>query len=172
MAEKGVSLLLEAVATINGHWRLVILGGGPERAALEAQAKHLQIAERVSFHGAVPSVEMPAQYHNIDLLALPSLTRPNWKEQFGRVLVEAIASGVPVIGSSSGAIPGVIGDAGLIVPEGDTAALAAAIEKLRDDGPLYAEFKRKGRARALAEYSHEGVAEKTAALYRELAASA
>ena len=172
VAEKGVSLLLEAVATINGHWRLVILGGGPERAALEAQAKHLQIAERVSFHGAVPSVEMPAQYHNIDLLALPSLTRPNWKEQFGRVLVEAIASGVPVIGSSSGAIPGVIGDAGLIVPEGDTAALAAAIEKLRDDGPLYAEFKRKGRARALAEYSHEGVAEKTAALYRELAARA
>ena len=50
---------------------------------------------------------------------LPSLTRPNWKEQFGRVLIEAMASGVPVIGSDSGAIPDVIGQAGLIFPEGD-----------------------------------------------------
>ncbi len=172
VAEKGVNLLLEAVAKIAGNWRLVILGGGPERAALEARAEHLQIAERVSFRGAVTSVEMPAQYHDIDLLALPSLTRPNWKEQFGRVLVEAMASGVPVSGSSSGAIPDVIGGAGLIVPEGDTAALAAAIEKLRDNSELYTELVNKGRARALAEYSHEGVAEKTVALYQELAGRA
>lgn len=166
--EKGVNLLLEAAAKLGGDWRMVILGGGPEREALEAQAERLQIADRVEFRGSAASVEMPAQYHTIDALALPSLTRPNWKEQFGRVLVEAMASGVPVIGSASGAIPGVIGDAGLVVPEGDVPALTAALARLRDDAALYDALASKGRARALAEYSHEGVAEKTVALYREL----
>ncbi len=166
--EKGVNLLLEAAANFGGDWRMVILGGGPERAALEAQAEHLQIADRVEFRGSVASVEMPAQYHDIDVLALPSLTRPNWKEQFGRVLVEAMASGIPVIGSNSGAIPGVIGDTGLIVPESDVPALTDALSNLGEDSTLYAELASKGRARALAEYSHEGVAEKTVALYQEL----
>ena len=67
-----------------------------------------------------------------DVLVGPSLTTPRWKEQFGRMLVEAMACGVPVIGSDSGEIPHVIGDAGIVVPEGDRVALCAAIARLRD----------------------------------------
>ena len=77
------------------------------------------------FLGLVPSTEAPRYYREIDVLVLPSLTRPNWVEQFGRVLIEAMACGVAVVGSSSGEIPWVIGDAGVIFPEGDADALRA-----------------------------------------------
>lgn len=164
--EKGVRLLLDACAGLDGDWRALLLGGGPLRAALEAQASQLGIAERIRFHAQVPSIEIPAWYHQIDALVLPSLTRPNWKEQFGRVLVEAMASGVPVIGSDSGAIAGVIGAGGLIVPEGDRAALTAALRRLRDQPGLRASLAAQGRARALAEFSHASVADQTAAFYQ------
>lgn len=166
--EKGVRLLLEACAELDGDWRALLLGGGPLRADLEAQAERLGIAGRVRFQAQVPSTEIPAWYHQIDVLALPSLTRPNWKEQFGRVLVEAMASGVPVVGSDSGAIPGVTGAGGLIVPENDRAALTAALGRLREQPALRASLAEQGRARALAEFSHASVAEQTAAFYRQI----
>ena len=123
--EKGIEVLLRAAARMDGDWRLRLVGGGSARDAMRALAQALRIDERVEFVGQLPSAELPAEYHKIDVLVLPSLTRPNWKEQFGRVLVEAMASGVPVIGSDSGAIPGVIGAAGCIVPEDDVEALAS-----------------------------------------------
>ncbi|MBZ0288634.1 MAG: glycosyltransferase, partial [Anaerolineae bacterium] len=104
----------------------------------------------------------------LDVFVLPSLTRPNWKEQFGRVLVETMASGVPVIGSDSGAIPGVVGDAGLIVPEGDADALAAALTRLQHDSALRQSLAIRGRALALAHFTHESIAEATVQIYREL----
>ena len=120
------------------------------------------------FIGQLPSGELPAEYRKIDALVLPSLTRPNWKEQFGRVLVEAMASGVPVIGSDSGAIPGVIGDAGRIVPEGDVVALAGALRDLRDQPALRDDLIKKGRARFLAHFTHESIAAATVEVYRNL----
>lgn len=164
--EKGVALLLDACAALDGEWRLCLLGGGPLRADLEAQAARLGISERVRFLPQTASAEMPGHYHDIDALALPSLTRPNWKEQFGRVLVEAMASGVPPVGSDSGAIPGVIGDGGLVVPEGDAPALTAALRRLRDEPGLRDRLAANGRARALAGFSHASVASQTAAFYR------
>jgi glycosyltransferase involved in cell wall biosynthesis len=98
------------------------------------------------------------------------LTRRNWKEQFGRVLVEAMASGVPVIGSDSGAIPGVIGDAGLVVPEGDVAALHGALCRLRDDPHLRRELAQRGRQRALAHFTHQQIAAATVEVYRQMMA--
>lgn len=166
--EKGVQVLLQALALLPGEWRLIVLGGGPQRAALQAQAERLGLAQRVRFRDQAPSSEMPAAYHALDALALPSLTRPSWKEQFGRVLVEAMASGVPVVGSDSGAIPGVIGEAGLVLPEGDAAALAGALGRLRDEPGLAQALAARGRARALAHYTHEGVAEATVALYQRM----
>ncbi len=111
---------------------------------------------------------MPSQYHQIDVLAVPSLTRPNWKEQFGRVLIEAMASGVPVIGSDSGAIPDVIDDAGLITPEGDIAALAEAICKLQQDQSLHKSLAERGRARIIEHFTHAQVAADTVRVYREM----
>ncbi len=167
--EKGVDLLLRAAAQLDGDWRVRIVGGGPLRADLAALAGDLGVAERVTFLDQLPSTQMPAQYHQLDALAVPSLTLPNWKEQFGpRATVEALASGVPVVGSDSGAIPDVIADAGLIVPEGDVEALAAALRRLRDDPALRAELARRGRDRALAIYTHQQIATATVQVYEAM----
>jgi glycosyltransferase involved in cell wall biosynthesis len=167
--EKGLDTLLTAAAHLDGiPWRLQLIGGGPQRAALQVQAETLGIADRVQFDDLLPSAKMPAAYAGLDAFVLPSRTRPNWKEQFGRVLVEAMASGVPVIGSDSGAIPDVIGEAGLIFPEGDAAALAAHLRRLYDDAALRARLIEQGRARVLAEFTHQRVAEATVEVYRAL----
>ncbi len=166
--EKGVSILLEAAARLEGDWRLRIVGSGPLANDLRAQAGRLGIAGRVTFVEWAASTDMPEQYRQLDTLALPSLTRPNWKEQFGRVLTEAMACAVPVIGSDSGAIPDIIGEGGLIVPEGDAAALADGLRRLMDDPAYRAELGSKGRARVLARFTHAQVAAATVAVYREM----
>ena len=163
--EKGVDILLRAAAQLDGDWRLRLVGGGSARDSIAALARALQVDASVTFAGQLPSADLPAEYHKIDVLVLPSLTRPNWKEQFGRVLVEAMASGVPVIGSDSGAIPGVIGAAGRIVPEGDAEALARALAELRDQPRLGRALSEQGRARFLAHFTHERIAEATVNVY-------
>jgi glycosyltransferase involved in cell wall biosynthesis len=167
--EKGLIVLLQAAARLGGDWRLRIVGGGPLREHLEALADELGIAERVSFLNQIPSTEMPGQYREMDALAVPSLTTPTWKEQFGpRATVEAMASGVPVVGSDSGAIPNVIGDAGLVVPEGDIEALAGALSLLAHSPHVRADLGTKGRARVLEHYTQAGIAEATVRVYREM----
>jgi glycosyltransferase involved in cell wall biosynthesis len=126
--EKGVDVFLDALARIRGAHG-VIAGDGGERGALEARATSLGLGERVRFTGALPPGEAARVIGALDVLVLPSRTRPNWSEQFGRVLIEAMASDVAVIASDSGAIGEVVGDAGLLVPEDDPAALARAIER-------------------------------------------
>jgi glycosyltransferase involved in cell wall biosynthesis len=169
--EKGVDLLLEALAGLEGMWRAYILGSGPAWEALEAQARQLGLADRVSFDAQIPSTQMPAYYHQLDALVVPSRTRPNWKEQFGRVLIEAMASGVPVIGSDSGEIPHVIGDAGLIFPEGRANTLQAHLVRLLRDLDLRADLARRGRERVLARFTQAQVAARTHEVYRVLLAS-
>jgi glycosyltransferase involved in cell wall biosynthesis len=166
--EKGAQVLLNAVAQMPGDWRLRILGTGPLEIELKAQVERLNMADRVQFDGSLPSTEMPSYYHNLDVFVLPSLTRPNWKEQFGRVLVEAMASGVPVIGSDSGAIPGVVDDGGMIVPEGDAERLTEALCTLRDDVVLYGHYWQAGRLRVLEHFTHAQIALETVRVYREL----
>jgi glycosyltransferase involved in cell wall biosynthesis len=111
---------------------------------------------------------MPARLQNLDVVVLPSLSQPNWIEQFGRILVEAMACEVPVIGSTCGEIPQVVGDAGIIVPEGDATALAGAIDRMASDPDLRAELGRRGRERILRDFTHARVAERTMAIYREI----
>lgn len=166
--EKGVRVLLDALAGLQGDWRLVMLGGGPLRAVLEAQAAATGITDRVTFLGQVASTEMPTLYHQIDVLVLPSLTRPNWKEQFGRVLVEAMCSGVPVIGSDSGAIPDVIGDSGIIIPESAPTILCEALQNLMKNHHFSEELAFKGRQRALAHFTHHAIAQATLEIYMQI----
>ena len=166
--EKGIQTLLDAVAGLQGDWQLILLGGGPLLAELQTQVNHLGLAERIKFIGQIPSTEMPTQYHRLDAFVLPSLTRPNWKEQFGRVLVEAMSSGVPVIGSNSGAIPDVIGDAGLIFLEGKADELRTCLQSLQHHPALRADLAAKGRARVLAHFTHEQIAQATVEVYREI----
>ncbi|MBN1963810.1 MAG: glycosyltransferase [Anaerolineae bacterium] len=171
--EKGVDVLLRALAQLMqeglANWRLDVVGSGPERGRLEQLAGQLGLRERVIFTEWVGSMQMPVFYRQLDVLLLPSLTRPNWKEQFGRVLIEAMACGVVPVGSDSGAIPEVIGDAGLVVPEGDATALAHALRRLLLDDDLRRELMRAGRRRIMARYTMEQVAQATVDVYRELA---
>jgi glycosyltransferase involved in cell wall biosynthesis len=166
--EKGVLLLLQAAAHLSGEWRLRLIGSGPLEGPLRDRAAALGVSERVEFTGAIPSGQMPAALRDLDVLALASLTRPNWKEQFGRVLVEAMACGVPVVGSSSGEIPRVIGQAGLVTPEGDVEALRKALERLLEDASLRRQLSEQGRARVLALYTQQRIAADTVEAYREV----
>jgi glycosyltransferase involved in cell wall biosynthesis len=166
--EKGIDLLLNAAAQLPGDWQVVIVGGGPERDSLAALAADLGISGRVHFEPQMPSTEMPSLYPRLDALVLPSRTRPNWKEQFGRVLVEAMSSGVPVVGSDSGAIPDVIGSGGLVFPEDDAAALTHHLSILQTDLSLRARLAAQGRQRVLDHFTHAQVAAATVRVYRDL----
>ncbi len=170
IAEKGLDLLLRAVAscTANPPWRAAIVGEGPEQAALQALANDLGIADRVAFRGKLPSTRMPEFYREIDLLVLPSRTMPNWKEQFGRVLIEAMACGVPVIGSDSGEIPHVIGEAGWTFPEEDAPSLADLLRRLAEQPDQRAELARRGRLRVLDHYTQQQIASATHQVYRQI----
>lgn len=166
--EKGVDLLLRAVAPLPGRWRLHIAGEGPERPRLERMAQELGIAQRVRFDGVIASDEMAAYLRRLDAIVLPSRTRRNWKEQFGRILVEAMACETVVIGSDSGEIPYVIGDAGLVFPEDDVPALTQALTQLMDSQSLLDHLRKAGRQRVLAHFSQEQVASATVSVYREM----
>ena len=166
--DKGLGVLIEAIASLPPSYQLRLVGGGPDREALEQLAASKGVAQRVEFAGAVSSQEIPQAFAEMDVMALPSLTRKNWKEQFGRVLIEAMACDTPVIGSDSGEIPNVIGDAGLVTPEGNAQALAAAIARLGSDPALRADLARRGRQRVLDRFTQEQVARRTVALYHEV----
>ncbi|MBE0602927.1 MAG: methyltransferase domain-containing protein, partial [Deltaproteobacteria bacterium] len=97
-------------------------------------------------------------YNAADLFVLPSISMRMWKEQFGMVLAEAMACGTPVISTSSGSIPEVVGDAGIVVPANDPGELAGAIASLCLSGTLREELGRKGRARAVGRYDSKVVA--------------
>lgn len=169
--EKGVDLLIRALAKLTGKWRLEIIGQGPERASLEQLIRDLKMADRVTFTGQIPSVRMADFYRDLDAVVVPSRTLSNWKEQFGRVIIEAMACGIPVIGSDSGAIPDVIGEAGLIFPEDDEEALTQHLCALMSDTTLRSRLATQGRTRAVERYTHAQVAAQTVQVYRRLLTS-
>ena len=166
--EKGLPLMVEALTYLPDYCQALFVGNGPMKSVLEEQAERLGVKNRVLFKGSVPSYEVPREMEQLDALVLPSLTRPNWMEQFGRVLPEAMSCETPVIGSSSGEIPYVIADAGLVFKEGDARDLANSIQRLLDDPALYADLARRGRQRVLDNYTQEQIARQTYEVYREM----
>ena len=105
IVEKGVDLLIESISSIGRDIRLLIIGSGPYRAVLEEKARAFNVSDRVSFVPAMLLPEVARQMCSLDALVLPSRTTAVWKEQFGRVLTEAMACKVPVIGSDSAQFP-------------------------------------------------------------------
>jgi len=165
--EKGLETLLEAVAPLTGV-QLLLVGQGPLLAELKNLQGQTIWKERLILAGSLSHLETAQTLAALDVLILPSLTRPNWKEQFGHVLIEAMAAGVPVVGSNSGAIPEVVGDAGLIFPEGDVEALRTNLLQLQTDPALRADLSARGLARVEAYYTHERIAERTFTFYQQL----
>ncbi len=164
---KGLRVLLQAAKRLDPLPLLKLAGDGPLAGLLREQAAAGPLAGRIKLNGQLPSNAMPDFLRSIDVLVLPSLDTANWKEQFGRVLVEAMACSCPVIGSDSGAIPLVIGDAGLIVPQGDAQALAEALRRLSK--PAARErLGRSGRQRALSQFTHRQIAIATRDFYNNV----
>lgn len=166
--EKGLDVVIRAMARVPAATHLKLAGDGPLRGELQRLAGIHNIGGSFEVVGSLPSMQMPEFYRGLDVLVLPSLTRPNWKEQFGRVLIEAMACGVPVIGSNSGAIPEVIGDAGLIVPEGDVEAMKVALTSLAQHPRLRTQLGEAGRARVMERYTQKQIAAATVGVYREV----
>jgi glycosyltransferase involved in cell wall biosynthesis len=150
-----------------GPWRATLLGSGPATSAMDRRVAALGIQDRVAIRAWLPSTEMPHFYRDADILVLPSRTRPNWTEQFGRVLIEAMACEVAVLGSQVGEIPHVIGDAGVIFPEADSLALSQALQRLIGSAELRRDLGRRGRERVLRHFTQDRVAEATLAAYRD-----
>ena len=157
--EKGLPLLLGALdelARRGTPWRALFVGGG----ALEPEVRGFaaRYAGRVHVATAVAHDEVPRYMRVIDVLAAPSETTPAWREQFGRMIVEAFACGVPVVGSDSGEIPYVVGTAGLVVAERDSGAWVAALASLLTDERARADLGMRGRTRAESEFAWPVVA--------------
>jgi glycosyltransferase involved in cell wall biosynthesis len=165
--EKGAADLIAALAGWPADVRLRIVGDGIERAALEQRAVALGVRGRVDFQPAVSSAQIVDEYRQMDVLVLPSHTTRNWKEQFGRVMIEAMACDVAVVGSSSGEIPHVIGEAGIVYPEGDVSALRSAVQRVLDDAELRRTLIAAGRARMQAHYTQAAIAQAHVAVYRQ-----
>jgi glycosyltransferase involved in cell wall biosynthesis len=166
--EKGLPLMLEALTYLPEYCRVLFIGNGPMKSVLEEQAARLGVSDRVIFKAGVPTDQVPREMERLDVLVLPSHTRPNWKEQFGRVLPEAMSCETPVMGSSSGEIPSVIGDAGLVFKEGDAHELSACVKRLLDDPAFYADLAKRGRQRVLEHYTQEQIARQTYEVYLQM----
>ncbi|MGW9631479.1 glycosyltransferase [Agromyces sp. NPDC055520] len=163
--EKGVLVLLDAVAR-DPRLRLRVAGSGPLATELDRLAAARDITDRVEYLGPVDPDDVVDFYRSLDVLAVPSLPTASWTEQFGRVAVEAMACGVPVVSSDAGALPDVVGGAGVVVPAGDVEALSAAL--VDAGGPRADDLRAGGLARA-AECTWSAVARDYLDLYRSVA---
>jgi glycosyltransferase involved in cell wall biosynthesis len=145
--EKGISDLLHMLSQLDSQYHMVIVGGGPEKADICRLVKELSLQDRVEFIPPQSRDELVKLYAAFDVLVLPSRTDYFWKEQYGRVLVEAMACGTLVAGSQSGAIPIVIGDPARCFPEGNIAVMRTIVQNLAQQSSDHKEQRRlKDRA--------------------------
>lgn len=162
VSQKGLVTLIEAAAILRDNGRdfqVLMVGSGPQEAELRALIDAKNLAKRFVWTGAVPHHRAGEFLRCMDVFALPSLTMPGWKEQFGRVIIEAMACGVPVAGSSSGHIPVLIEETGggLVFEENNAAASASALESLLGDAVLRAQLGRRGADAVRARYTYQAI---------------
>ena len=161
---KGLSYLLEAVATVRRRRKveLVVIGRPKKNGDVEKKIAELGIDDIVSFTGRIPYEAFAGQYAQATVAVVPSLY-----EGFGMPAGEAMACGVPVISTRGGALPEVVGDAGILVPPADAGALAEAIRRLLDSPGERARLGEAGRERVGRSLTWRHAAEKTVEAYRE-----
>jgi phosphatidylinositol alpha-1,6-mannosyltransferase len=158
--------LADVLDRLTTPWRALFVGSGPLEPELREWAG--QHGDHVAIETTVVHEDVPRWLNAMDVLCAPSLTTPRWREQFGRMLIEAFACGVPVIASDSGEIPYVVGDAGLIVAERDVAAWTRALERLLADPSLRDDLSARGRRRAVSIYDWPVVARQHSAFFTQL----
>jgi len=158
---KGVSTLINAMKHVDGT--LLIAGQGSMLPLLRERAKLLGIGNRVRFLGMVEYSKLPLLYRASDVFVLPSLS-----EAFGIVLLEAMASGTPVIGTSVGGIPEIIDGCGLLVPPGNSKELARAINFVLSNQHIEKRLSHLGKKRVEQVYDWNVIVKRVVALYREV----
>lgn len=155
--EKGVTLLLEALKRCKRYeWSVLIVGSGPQESEISGKWKE-EFGGRLFYCKAVPHVDVPAYIRALDFLVLPSYSTTTWKEQFGLVLAMAMMAGIPCVGSSSGAIPEVMGPGGLVFAEKDVNELARVLGVLLEDKALCAGLAARAKEFAADNYTHQVV---------------
>ncbi|MBI4786375.1 MAG: glycosyltransferase [Chloroflexi bacterium] len=162
--QKSIDTLIEAMAHLPDA-RLTIIGDGPERAALEEQTHDANLQDRVKFLGALPQSELPNYYARCSGFVLPSI-----REGMGLVLAEALLCGAPVVAANSGGVTDIVkdGETGLLFPEGDAAALAAAISKLLNDPALAKRLAANGRVWVRERFTPKRVATQFTQIYSDV----
>lgn len=166
--EKGLIVLLEALSRLQHlRWRLLLVGDGPLRDDVETRWQSM-LGSRLLFVSAVPHVAVPDYLKCLDIFVLPSYRTDAWKEQFGLTLAEAMMAGVACIGSSSGAIPEVIGGAGVVVQERDVGSLCQALERVISSETTRQGLKDKARSFALKHYTNSVVAARYLELFQSV----
>lgn len=161
---KGVAVLIDAVAG-DDSLTLVLVGGGPAESDLRQRVVRLGCSDRISFRGHASADEIADHYRSFDVVVVPSLSTPRWLEQFCRVAVEAMAAGVPVIATRSGALPEVVADGGVLVAERDPLALRSVLLELLSAPEEWLDLRERAIARA-ARFAWGEVAARTADLYQ------
>ncbi|MBS1988041.1 glycosyltransferase family 4 protein [Candidatus Dependentiae bacterium] len=162
--EKGVHLLLKAfdqVSRSHPDWELVFVGRGPEQAMLHESIHDLGLSKRVTIINPVPHEEVANLMRSFSLFVLPPCDTPGWKEQFGHVLIEAMACGIPILASNAGEIPNVVGDAGIIFEQKNLEDLTQKLAHLIKDSALRETLAQAGLKRVEKFYSHEAIADAT-----------
>ena len=171
--EKGVGDFIDALAIVKRRGLLctgLILGDGPLRERLERQVRDLGLADRVRLLPAVGHSEMPRYYRCADVVVVPSRTTGRIVEQFGRTIIEGLASGRPIVGSSAGEVPLLLErtGGGLVFPEGDIETFAECLGRLVVDGASRERLAGEGRAAVLRDYSSQAEAAALARMYRSI----
>lgn len=167
LSMKGIDLLIDAVAALPGT-RLVLAGSGEGEAQFREQCQQRGIADRVKWRAPMPEHLVPEFLRQLDVFVLPSRTTEGWSEQLGRAVIEAMACGVPAIGANSGAIPEVIGGAGLLFEENSVQSLIEKINQLHNCAPERNRLRHAGRARALERFTWNRFADDLYLFYRTL----
>lgn len=164
--EKGLRLLTDVLDRLRTPWRALFIGNGPLEADLRKWAhRH---GDRVALVTTVDHDGVPDWLTAMDVLCAPSQTTPRWREQFGRMLIEAFAAGVPVVASDSGEIPYVVADSGIIVAEQDAEAWERTLSALLPDVERRKALAEFGRERAVREYDWTVVARRQSQYFRHI----
>ncbi|MEM7725917.1 MAG: hormogonium polysaccharide biosynthesis glycosyltransferase HpsO [Cyanobacteria bacterium P01_A01_bin.45] len=177
VAEKGIITLIDALVDIKDKpWKFLLLGRGELQSEIIQKAVKNDIKDRIILVESVPHDQVCNYINLMSTLVLPSettykfktITSAGWKEQFGHVIIEAMACNVPVIGSDSGEIPHVIGDAGLVFPEGDYKALSKCLLELIEKPEIKENIGMMGYAKVMAQYTNKALAKQQLEFYEEL----
>ncbi|MCC3466718.1 MAG: glycosyltransferase family 4 protein [Microcoleus sp. PH2017_06_SFM_O_A] len=175
--EKGLLTLAEALAGLKQlSWKWLLVGQGKLRSHLEQKCIEWGISDRIIWVESVSHEEIPPYINLMNCLVLPSqtsykfktLTTVGWKEQFGHVLIEAMACKIPVIGSDCGEIPHVIGDAGLVFPEGNAGILRDCLQQLMEARDFAVDLGDRGYHKVMTSYTNQALAEQLLDFYKQL----